>query len=109
MGASALSYRIEVAGRPYLLRLESFRRDEVRDPHRCYVCMQAAVEAGIAPAVHHADAAAGVVITDFVPNARSPNIPEGRKAWCAISAVLSRGCRQIPAFPPVSDYLSVIG
>jgi len=45
LGASALSYRIEVAGRPYLLRLESSRRDEVRDPHRSYVCMRAAAEA----------------------------------------------------------------
>jgi len=29
LGARRLSYRIEVAGRPYLLRLESSRRDEV--------------------------------------------------------------------------------
>ena len=68
MGASALSYRIEVAGRPYVLRLESFRRDEVRDPHRSYACMRAAAEAGIAPAVRHADAAAAVAIMDFVPH-----------------------------------------
>ena len=68
MGASALSYRIEVGGRPYLLRLESSRRDEVRDPHRSYICMQAAAEAGIAPAVRHADPDAAVAIMDFVPH-----------------------------------------
>jgi len=55
LGASALSYRLEVAGRPYMLRLESSRRNEIRDPHRSYVCMRAAAEAGIAPAVRHAD------------------------------------------------------
>ncbi|HEY6715034.1 MAG TPA: hypothetical protein VI232_01710, partial [Reyranella sp.] len=54
-GASALIYRIEVADRPYLLRLESFQRDEIRDPERAYRCMRTAVEAGIAPALHHAD------------------------------------------------------
>lgn len=57
-GASALSYRIEVAGRPYLLRLESFRRDEIRDPHRAYLCLRAAGEAGIAPAVGRLENAA---------------------------------------------------
>ena len=44
-GASALSYRIEVADRPYLLRLESLQRDEIRDPERAYRCMRTAQEA----------------------------------------------------------------
>ena len=58
-GASgALIYRVEVTGRPYLLRLET-RQDALDDRARGYVCMQAAAEAGIAPPLHHADAAAG--------------------------------------------------
>ena len=50
-GASALIYRIEIADRPYLLRLESLQRDEVRDPDRAYRCMRTAVEAGVAQAL----------------------------------------------------------
>src|SRR5690349_6088112 len=45
-GASAQSYRVDVAGRPYLLRPESPRRD----PHRAYACLPLPVEAGIPPA-----------------------------------------------------------
>ena len=108
-GASALSYRIEVAGRPYLLRLESFRRDAVRDPHRSYVCMQAAVDAGIAPAVHHADAAAGVVIGDFVRERALSEYPGGTQSVVRDLGSLVARLQAVPAFPPVSDYLSVIG
>jgi aminoglycoside phosphotransferase (APT) family kinase protein len=109
VGASALSYRIEVAGRPYLLRLESFRRDEVRDPHRSYVCMQAAVEAGIAPAVHHADAAAGVVISDFVRERALSDYPSGTQGLVRDLGRLVARLQAVPAFPAVSDYPAMIG
>ena len=69
VGASASSYRIEVGGRPYLLRLEGSRRNEVRDPHRSYVCMRAAAEAGIAPAVRHAVA---IATTDALASPSPP-------------------------------------
>jgi hypothetical protein len=109
VGASALSYRIEVAGRPYLLRLESFRRDEVRDPHRSYLCMQAAVEAGIAPAVHHADAVTGVVISDFVRERALSDYPGGTQGVVRDLGRLVARLQAVPAFPPVSDYPSMIG
>ncbi len=108
-GASASSYRIEVAGRPYLLRLESSRRNEIRDPHRSYVCMRLAAEAGIAPAVRHADPEAAVAITDFVPYRPMTD-------WSRPSADLARDLgnlvarlQAIPAFPPVTDYPTVVG
>jgi Ser/Thr protein kinase RdoA (MazF antagonist) len=108
LGASALSYRIEVAGRPYLLRLESSRRDEVRDPHRAYACMRLAVEAGLAPAVHHADAAAGVAIVDFVRQRPLSDYAGGAPALLRDLGGLVARLQAIPAFPPVRDYPAVV-
>lgn len=107
-GASALSYRIEVAGRPYLLRLESSQRDEVREPHRAYRCMRAAVEAGIAPALRHADPAAGVAIMDFVSRHPLSNYPGGSLALAAGLGTLAARLHATPLFPPVDNYLAVL-
>ena len=109
MGASALSYRIEVGSRPYLLRLESSRRDEVRDPHRSYVCMRAAAEAGIAPAVRYADPTAAVAITDFVPHRPMADYLRPSPDLARDLGNLVARLQAIPAFPPVTDYLTVIG
>ena len=108
-GASALSYRVEIAGREYLLRLESSRRDAVRDPQRSYGCMRAAVEAGIAPAVHHADAAAGVAITAFVPQRPLSDYSGGASGLIRDLGALVARLQAIPAFPAVSDYPAVVG
>lgn len=108
-GASALSYRIEVAGRPYLLRLKSFRRDEVRDPHRAYLCLRAAAEAGLAPAVRHADPAAAVAIMDFVPERPLSDYPCGVPVLVRDLGTLVNRLQATPAFPPVFDYPSLIG
>lgn len=62
-GASTL--RIDAGSGAYLLRLE-VGRDGFRSPERSYPCLRAAAEAGIAPAVHHADEESGVVLMDFV-------------------------------------------
>jgi hypothetical protein len=109
MGASALSYRIEVAGRPYMLRLESSRRNEIRDPHRSYVCMRAAAEAGIAPAVHHADPEAAVAITDFVPHRPMADYVRASPDLARDLGNLVARLQALPAFPPVTDYPSVVG
>lgn len=109
LGASALSYRIEVGGRPYLLRLESSRRDEVRDPHRSYACMRAAAEAGIAPTVHHADSAAAVAIMDFVPHRPLIEYAHAPADLVRELGSLVGRLQAIPAFPPVADYPTVIG
>lgn len=109
MGASALSYRIEVGGRPYLLRLESSRRDEVRDPHRSYICMQAAAEAGIAPAVRHADPDAAVAIMDFVPHRPMIDYVRAAPELARDLGTLVARLQAIPAFPAVLDYPTVVG
>jgi aminoglycoside phosphotransferase (APT) family kinase protein len=107
-GASALIYRIEVAGRPYLLRLDSLQRDDVRDPHRAYLCMRTAVEAGIAPALHHADPTAGVAIMDFVPGRSLSGYPDGSGRLARDLGGLAARLQATPAFPPVADYLTVL-
>lgn len=108
VGASASSYRIEVAGRPYLLRLESSRRNEVRDPHRSYACMRAAADAGIAPAVRHADPEAAVAITDFVPHRPMADLRASPDLARDLGNLVAR-LQAIPAFPPVAAYPAVVG
>jgi aminoglycoside phosphotransferase (APT) family kinase protein len=108
-GASASIHRIEVGGRPWLLRLESFRRDEVRDPERAYVCMQSAAAAGIAPAVLHADAAAGVAIMAFVASRPLDEFPGGPEALARALGGLAARLQATPVFPAVADYPSIVG
>jgi aminoglycoside phosphotransferase (APT) family kinase protein len=108
-GASASIHRIEVGGRPWLLRLESFRRDAVRDPERAYACMRSAAEAGIAPAVLHADATAGVAITAFVQGRPLDDFPGGPEALARALGGLAARLRATPTFPAVADYPAVIG
>jgi aminoglycoside phosphotransferase (APT) family kinase protein len=107
-GASALIYRIDVADRPYLLRLASLQRDEVRNPERAYLCMRTAVEAGIAPALHHADPTAGVAIMDYVPERPLSDYPSGREGLARDLGGLAARLQATPAFPPVANYLTVL-
>lgn len=109
VGASASSYRIEVGGRPYLLRLEGPRRNEVRDPHRSYVCMREAAEAGIAPAVRHADPAAAVAISDFVPHRPMSDFLQATPDLVRDLGRMVARLQAIPAFPPVIDYPTMVG
>ncbi len=108
-GASASIHRIEAGGRPWLLRLESFLRDEVRDPQRTYLCMRRAAEAGIAPGVLHADADAGVAIMGFVESRPLDAFPGGADALARALGSLAARLQATPAFPMVADYPSVVG
>lgn len=108
-GASASIHRIEVGGRPWLLRLESFRRDEVSDPERAYVCMRSAADAGIAPAVLHADATAGVAVLAFVESRPLDDFPGGPESLARSLGSLAGRLQTTPVFPAVADYPSIIG
>jgi aminoglycoside phosphotransferase (APT) family kinase protein len=107
-GASASIHRLEVDGRPWLLRLESFRRDGVRDPFRAYLCMRAAADAGIAPAVLHADADAGVAIMAFVEGRPFEAFPGGPEALARALGTLAARLQATPVFPAVADHPSII-
>jgi len=76
-GASTL--RIDAGSASYLLRLE-VGRDGFRNPRRSYPCLRAAADADIAPAVHHADEEAGVVLMDFVVTRPLTAFPGGEPA-----------------------------
>jgi aminoglycoside phosphotransferase (APT) family kinase protein len=108
-GASASIYRIEADGRPWLLRLESLQRDEVRDPYRAYACMRIAADAGIAPAVLHADATTGVAIMAFVPARPLDGFPGGSQALARALGALAARLQATPLFPPVADYRAIVG
>lgn len=101
-GASgALTYRVEAAGRPYLLRMET-RRDGYRNPHQ-YTCMTTAADAGIAPPLRHADPAAGVVIMDFLPQRPLHEYPGGQANLLRDLGNLFARLQATPRFPLVGD------
>ena len=106
-GASgALTYRAEVGGRPYLLRLET-RRDIFRNPIQ-YACMQTAADAGIAPPVRHVDDAAGVAIIDFLPQRPLTDYPGGPPALATGMGELVARLHATPTFGFVRDYPTVL-
>jgi aminoglycoside phosphotransferase (APT) family kinase protein len=98
-------HRIEIGGGVYLLRLDGPKGDAgdgLRDPARSHACMKIAAEAGLAPRVLHADAEAGVTITDFVV-AQPPAV--SRAELIAQLGRMVRALHDTPAFPPLVDYL----
>jgi hypothetical protein len=108
-GASgALIYRAEVADRPYLLRLEKPERDGFHDPVRSFACMSIAAEAGVAPAVHFADATSGAAIIAFVSQRPIEDYPGGREQLAGALGSLVRRLQQTPPFPPVTPYLDIV-
>jgi hypothetical protein len=109
-GASgALIYRAEVAGRPYLLRLEKTERVGFHDPVRSFACMRIAAEAGVAPPTHFADPATGAAIMAFVPQRPILEYPGGCEPLArALGALLAR-LQRAPAFPPITPYPDIIG
>ena len=103
-GASAASIlRIDADSGTYLLRLESGRREGFRNPKRSYPCLRIAAEAGIAPAVHHADAEAGVVLTDFVHARPLTAFPGGEPALLRTLGEMAGRLQATAPFPRVMD------
>ena len=70
--------------------------------------MRTAEEAGIAPALHHADPTAGVAIMDFVPGRSLSDYPGGPGRLARDLGGLAARLHATPAFPPVADYLTVL-
>ena len=106
-GASgALTYRVDIAGRAYLLRLET-RRSPLRNPHQ-YTCMKIAADAGVAPLLRYFDDVAGVAIMDFLaqrPLAEFPGGPAGLAQ--AVGGLLVR-LQATPLFPQFLDYFAIL-
>lgn len=106
-GASgALIYRIEVDGRPYLLRIET-RRTTYRNPHQ-YVCMQTAADAGIAPPVRYIDPVEGVAIMDFIPQRPLTEYPGGPQSLASDLGRMITRLQATPLFPELRDYRFIL-
>ena len=99
-GASTL--RIDAGSGAYLLRLE-VGRDGFRNPKRSYPCLRAAAEAGIAPAVHHADEEAGVVLMDFVVERPLTAFPGGEPALLRTLGEMVARLQATAPFPAVME------
>ena len=105
-GASGASiFRVATGSERYLLRVEGavgpmFRRNPCR-----FRGEQVAAEAGIAPRVHHVNAAAGVMVTQFIDRRPLASFPGGRVALAgAVGELLRRLQTMSPAIPELIEY-----
>ncbi|MBP8245226.1 MAG: phosphotransferase [Phenylobacterium sp.] len=102
-GASgALTYRLELGGRSYLLRMEG-QRTAFHNPHQ-YACMQTASDAGLAPPLRHVDARAGVAIMDFIAAQPLETYPGGPAALVGELGGLAARLQATPPFPALGTY-----
>jgi len=101
-----LTYRVEVGGRSYLLRIET-RRGPYRNPHQ-YECMRTAAAAGLAPALRHADADAGVAVMDFLRQRPLGEYAGGPLALAKDLGVIAARLQRTPAFPRLVDFPQVV-
>lgn len=106
-GASgALTYRAEAAGRPYFVRVET-RRGPLRNPHQ-YVCMQTAVDAGLAPPLRYVDPERGVAVMDFLAQRPLAEYPGGPAALASALGTLAAQLQATPLFPELRDYPALL-
>jgi len=107
-GASgALTFRLGVHDRSYLLRMET-SRSPLRNPHQ-YACMRIAAEAGIAPPLRYISDDAGVVIMDFVPGRPLSAYPRGPAGLVNALGQLAAQLQATAAFPVLGDYRAFLG
>ena len=99
--STALTYKIVVLGKAYLLRVTT-RTDAVSDPTHYYKCMQPAAEAGIAPRVLYASIPGRISITDFI-DAKPFTMAQAR----GMMPVLLQRLHALPPFPYRVNYLDV--
>jgi aminoglycoside phosphotransferase (APT) family kinase protein len=106
-GASTAStFRVEVGGRKYLLRVEG-TPSPLRNPHQ-YASMQIAAEAGIAPKVRYVDETARVAVIDFIEARPLSTYPGGAHALAqALGALLAR-LQSAPIFPQFVTYPDIV-
>ena len=106
-GASgARIYRVEVADRAYLLRLEASHGGPLHNVPRAYAGMSQAASAGVAPRLYHADASLGVAVMDFLIERPIVQFPGGPQNLLASLGDLIARVHEIqpPFAPPRVDY-----
>ena len=95
--------RFEVADRTYVLRVEP-ERVALQDRQRGFACMAAAAAVAVAPAVHYADAGAGVAIMDFVAGRPLAGHPGGAPGLVRELGALTGQLQAAARFPNIGDY-----
>ena len=97
--SGALVFKITVYGVPYVLRL--IIRNETRDnPTYYFDCLQAAANAGLAPAIHYLDPEDRISITDFIREKCFPVSVARHKM-----ADMLRDLHALPKFPYQLKYM----
>ena len=104
---TALTLRVQVGGRGYLLRVEG-EPSPLRNPHQ-YESMRIAAEAGIAPRIHYMDAAARVVVMDFIEHRPLRDYPGGSRGLAQALGELLTHLQAAPVFPHFVDYPDIVG
>lgn len=106
-GASgAFAYRVALGERNCVVRLEG-ERSPLRNPHQ-YQSMLIAADAGIAPRLHHIDAAAGVAVMDFIEETPLADFPGGPGALAQAVGRLIARIQETAPFPPFLDYPEMV-
>ena len=105
--STALVYRIVVESRPYLLRIVT-QVNALNNPARHFACLKIAAEAGLAPAVHHADPDQALVITDYIAARPLALFDKPRADLFADLAAAVRCLQAAATFPPFMNYLDGI-
>jgi aminoglycoside phosphotransferase (APT) family kinase protein len=103
---TASTFRLEVRGRRYLLRMEG-EPSPLRNPHQ-YVSMRIATQAGIAPAIHYIDEAARTVVIDFVEQQSLKTYPGGSRALAQALGELFSRVQATPVFPYYVNYADIV-
>jgi aminoglycoside phosphotransferase (APT) family kinase protein len=103
---TASTFRFEVRGRRYLLRMEG-EPSPLRNPHQ-YLSMRIATEAGIAPAIHYIDEAARIVVIDFVEHQSLKAYPGGPRALAQALGELFSRVQATPVFPYYVNYADIV-
>ena len=103
---TASTFCLEARGRHYLLRVEG-EPSPLRNPHQ-YVSICIATEAGIAPAIHYIDEAAGIVVIDFVEQQPLNTYPGGPRALAQALGELFSRVQATPVFPYYVNYADIV-
>jgi aminoglycoside phosphotransferase (APT) family kinase protein len=104
--SGAMLFRVDVRGRPYLLRLEGVP-SPLRNPHQ-YESMRIAADANVAPKLLHVDEVHGLMIGDFIAQQPLRSYPGGRAGLVQAFGALLRRVQAAPAFPYFVDYPDIV-
>jgi hypothetical protein len=103
---TASTFRLEVRGRRYLLRVEG-EPSPLRNPHQ-YVSMRIATEAGIAPAIRYLDEVARIVVIDFIEQRPMNTYPGGPRALAQALGELFSRVQATAVFPYFVNYADIV-